>query len=43
MEECLLHKDMLIDFFMNMKDKVIIEELIVYEPIWSLKKKKVNI
>jgi hypothetical protein len=39
-EEYRQHKNKLVDFFMNIKDKVRIEDLIVYEPVWTLKKEK---
>jgi hypothetical protein len=39
-EEYQQYKNQLIEFFMNMKDKVRIEDLIIYEPIWTLKREK---
>ena len=39
-EEYLPSKDQLIEFFMSIKDKVRIEDLIVHEPIWTLKREK---
>ena len=39
-EQLLQHKDVWIDYFMSMKDKVRIEDLILYEPIWTLKREK---
>jgi hypothetical protein len=38
-EEYLQHKEELIEFFMSIKDKVRIEDLIVYESIWTLREK----
>jgi hypothetical protein len=39
-EEYRQYKDVCVDFFINIKDKVRIEDLIVYEPIWTLKREK---
>jgi hypothetical protein len=39
-EEYQKYKDQPIEFFMSTKDKVRIEDLIVYEPIWTLKREK---
>ncbi len=39
-EEYQQHKDTLVDFFMNMKDRVRIEDLIVHEPVWTIKREE---
>jgi hypothetical protein len=39
-EEYQEYKDELIDFFISIKNKVRMEDLIVYEPIWTIKREK---
>jgi len=39
-EEYQQYKDQIVDFFMRMKNRVRIEDLIVYEPIWTFKREK---
>ena len=34
------YKNELIDFFMSIKDKIRIEDLLLYEPIWTFKREK---
>jgi hypothetical protein len=39
-EEYQRHRDEIVNLFMDLKDKVRIEDLIVYEPIWTFKREK---
>jgi hypothetical protein len=39
-EEYIQNKDRIVEFFMNIKDSIIIEDLRVYEPIWNFKREK---
>jgi hypothetical protein len=39
-EEYQRHRDEIVNLFMDLKDKVRIEDLIIYEPIWIFKREK---